>query len=91
MKPVNVQVLGGTSPWTRPSAPGCGDTLKAFVSFGLILGGNHPHKRVDPGSLPTGSPAGRAPLERRLNVQSGLRKGDKGPAQRENPSERSRP
>ena len=21
--------MGGSSPWTRPSAPGCGDTLKA--------------------------------------------------------------
>ena len=27
-------------PWTRPSAPECGDTLKDLASFGLILGGN---------------------------------------------------
>ena len=37
-----------------------------------------------PGSLSAGSLAGRTPLlfeaERRLNVQSGLRKDDKGPA-----------
>ena len=23
--------MGGGSPWTRPSAPGCGDTLKALA------------------------------------------------------------
>ena len=23
--------MGGSSPWTRPSAPKCGDTLKALV------------------------------------------------------------
>ena len=28
--------MGGSSPWTRPSAPECGDTLKALASFGLI-------------------------------------------------------
>ena len=24
--------MGGSSPWTRPSFPGCGDTLKALAS-----------------------------------------------------------
>ena len=24
--------MGGSSPWTRPSAPRCGDTLKALAS-----------------------------------------------------------
>ena len=28
---VNIQVLGGSSPWTRPSAPESGDTLKALA------------------------------------------------------------
>ena len=27
--------MGGSSPWTRPSAPECGDTLVALASFGL--------------------------------------------------------
>ena len=36
VKTVNIRVLGGSSPWTRPSAPGCGDTLKAFESDGSI-------------------------------------------------------
>ena len=51
--------MGGSSPWTRPSAPGCGDTLKALASFGLIQGGDQGN--LAPGSLSTGSPAGRAP------------------------------
>ena len=25
--------MGGSSPWTRPSAPGCGDRSKASASF----------------------------------------------------------
>ena len=32
-KTVKVQVLGGSSPWIRPSAPGCGDTSKAAASI----------------------------------------------------------
>ena len=27
----NSGVVGGSSAWTRPSAPGCGDTLKALA------------------------------------------------------------
>ena len=38
VKTVNVQV-GGSSPWTRPSAPGCGDTSKALASYGSIYRG----------------------------------------------------
>ena len=30
--------MGGCSPWTGPSAPRCGDTLKAYASYGLDLG-----------------------------------------------------
>ena len=56
MKTVNIQVLGGSSPWTRPSAPECGDTLKALASLGGDQG------NLAPGSLSTGSPAGRALL-----------------------------
>ena len=52
------------SSWTRPSAPRCGHTSKASASSCLVWG--------DPS---------RTPLQgRRLNVQSGLRKDDKGPA-----------
>ena len=38
----------------------CGDTLKASASFGLILGGDQGN--LAPGSLSTGSPAGRVLL-----------------------------
>ena len=71
MKTVNIQVLGGSSPWTRPSAPECGDTLKALASFGLIQGGDQGN--LAPGSLSTGSPAGRALLLLKRR-ESGLRK-----------------
>ena len=60
VKTVKIQVLGGSSPWTRPSAPECGDTLKALASSGLIQGGDQ--ENLAPGSLSTGSPAGRALL-----------------------------
>ena len=29
-------VMGGSSPWISPSAPGCGDTLKTVASDGSI-------------------------------------------------------
>ena len=60
MKTAKIQVLGGSSPWTRPSAPECGDTLKALANFGLTWGGEQGN--LAPGSLSTGSPAGRALL-----------------------------
>ena len=35
--------MGGSSPWTRPSAPGCGDTLKALAGDQRpIWGGDRP-------------------------------------------------
>ena len=34
VKTVNIQVLGGSSPWTRPSTPECCAKLKALASFG---------------------------------------------------------
>ena len=41
MKTVKIQVRWAAAhPGLRPSAPGCGDTLKAFASFGLTLGGD---------------------------------------------------
>ena len=39
--------MGGSSPWTRPSAPGCGDTLKApGGDQRLIRGGDRPRRRL---------------------------------------------
>ena len=39
--------MGGSSPWTRPSAPVCGDTLKALAGDQrLIKGGDRPRKRL---------------------------------------------
>ena len=49
--------MGGSSPWTRPSVTGCCDTLKAPASH---LGWGSSSKTT-PGSLSTGSPAGRTP------------------------------
>ena len=38
--------VGGSSAWTRPSAPGCGDTLKAPAGDQRpILGGDRPRRR----------------------------------------------
>ena len=63
------------SSWTRPSAPGCGDTLKALASYGSIQGGHQ--SNLAPGSLSTGSPAGRdssaTKARRRLTVQAYVR------------------
>ena len=52
--------MGGSSPWTRPSAPECGDTLKASASHGSIQEWGSSSKTA-PGSLSTGSPASRTP------------------------------
>ena len=49
--------MGGSSPWRRPSAPRCGDTLKVPASRRLDLGWGSSSKTA-PGSLSTGSPAG---------------------------------
>ena len=77
MKTVNIQVLGGSSPWTRPSAPECGDTLKA------LAGDQRPIQGGDQGNLAPGvaidwvtsqSYSSATKAKRRLNVQSGLRK-----------------
>ena len=46
--------------WTRPSAPGCGESSKAWKSYCSILGGDQGN--LAPGSLSSGAPAGRAPL-----------------------------
>ena len=38
--------MGSSSPWTRPSAPGCGDTLKALAGDQRpISGGDRPRRR----------------------------------------------
>ena len=69
--------IGGSSPWTRPSAPACGDTLKALAGHGSIWCGDRPRRRhrvaIDWVTGPSYSCAEKA--TRRLNVQSGLRKG----------------
>ena len=49
--------VGGSSAWTRPSAPGCGDTSKASACFGSIWGGNQ--GILAPGSPSTASSDGR--------------------------------
>ena len=49
VKTVNIQRWGGSSPWTRPPASGCGDK-----------GGDQGN--LAPGSLSTVSPASRTPL-----------------------------
>ena len=54
--------LGGSSPWTRPSAPKCGDTLKVLARYGSVLGENqgfYPGYRV---AIDWFSSAGRFPL-----------------------------
>ena len=50
--------MGGNSPWTRPSAPKCGDTLEASIKGG-------DQGNLAPGSLSPGSPAGRPLLLKR--------------------------
>ena len=52
--------MGGSSPWTRPSAPGYGDTLEAPASVQHSIQGGDQGNQA-PGSLSTGSPAGRTP------------------------------
>ena len=75
MKTFNIQVVGGSSLWTGLSALECGNTLTA------LAGDQHPiwgrdrlrrrfRGRYRLGHLPVVFSAGR-----RLNVQSGLRKG----------------
>ena len=52
--------MRGHSRWTRPSAPECGETLKALAGDQRpIQGGDRPRRRLR-GSPSTGSPAGRA-------------------------------
>ena len=53
--------VGGSSAWTRPSAPECGDTLKAPAGRPASDLGWGSSSKTAPGSLSTGSPAGRTP------------------------------
>ena len=53
--------VGCSSAWTRPSAPGCGDTLKALAGRPASDLGWGSSSKTAPGSLSTGSPAGRTP------------------------------
>ena len=63
MKAVNVQVeMGGSSPWTRPSALGCGDTLKAPASDHRLTWSAACSQRRPRGRYRLGHrPAGRTP------------------------------
>ena len=66
--------MGGSSPWTRPSAPGCGDTLKALASDQRsILGGDRPRRRLGV-AIDWVTYRSYSSARRRLNVQSSLRK-----------------
>ena len=53
--------VGGSSAWTRPSAPECGDTLKAPAGRPASDLEWRSSSKTAPGSLSTGSPAGRTP------------------------------
>ena len=67
--------VGGSSPWTRPSAPRCGDTVKAPAGDQCpILGGDRLQKR-DGVAVDGVTGQSHSSARRRLNVQSGLRKG----------------
>ena len=81
--------VGGSSPRTRPSAPECGDTLKAQAGDqGPIWGGDRCRRRLR-GRIDGVTGRSYSSARRRLNVQSGQRKGRKvccGP-----PPERCRP
>ena len=52
--------VGGSSAWTRPSAPECGDTQGSRGPPASDLGWGSSSKTA-PGSLSTGLPAGRTP------------------------------
>ena len=76
VKTVNIQVLGGSSPWTRPSGPECGDTLKSPAGDQRPIWGWRSSSKTAPGSLSTGSPAGcTLPHGGRLDARSGQHKG----------------
>ena len=61
VKTVKIQETGRHAhPGQDRRFPGCGDTLKALVSFVSILGGDQCNLAL--GSPSTGSPAGRTPL-----------------------------
>ena len=69
--------MGGSSAWTRPSAPECGDTLKALAGDQRpIQRGDRPRRRLR-GRCRLGSPASRTPphgggsMYRQANVRAG--------------------
>ena len=78
VKTVKIQVkVGGSSAWTRPSAPECGGTLKALAGDQRpIQGGDRPRRRLR-GRYRLGSPAGRTPphgdgsMYSEVNVRAG--------------------
>ena len=53
--------MGGSSPWTRPSAPECGGHTQGYSGRPASDLGWGSSSKTAPGSLSTGSPAGRTP------------------------------
>ena len=74
--------MGGSSPWTRPSAPERGDTLKALAGDQRPIKGGDRLQKEDGSRVAVDWVTGRSysSAPRRLNVQSGQRKGRKGAA-----------
>ena len=68
--------VGGSSAWTRPSAPECGDTLKALAGDQRPIEGGDRLRRQLRGPYRLGHRS-YSSLRRRLCVQSGQRKGGK--------------
>ena len=77
----NSEEMGGSSPWTRPSAPECGDTLKALASgrfsldlrWGILFKKTGSGVAIDWVTCRSYSRSHKRAKGRRLNVQSGLR------------------
>ena len=74
--------MGGSSPWTRPSAPACGDTLKTLAGDQRPIQVGDRRQKEDGSGVAIDWVTGRSysSARRRLNVQSGQRKGRKGAA-----------
>ena len=70
--------IGGSSPWTRPSAPECGDTLKALAGDQRpIYGGGIVLEDGSEVAIDWVTGRSYSSAQRRLNVQSGQPKGGK--------------
>ena len=72
--------MGGSSDWTRPSAPECGDTLEALAGDQRLIQGGIVLEDGYAVAIDWVTGRSYASARRRLNVRSGLRKGRKGAA-----------